>query len=376
MPSGNRRNSPHGERARFVAFDLFSGSGGLTRGLRDAGFRIGAAVEIDGVAAKTYKKNHRGVQVLQKDVREVTGEELLRTASVTHVDLLAGCAPCQGFCSLTRKNSKPDPRNALILEMARLVEELKPTAVFMENVPGLATRGNRLFKQFISRLKALKYQVNVHVVQMADYGVPQYRRRLVLLAGKGFDIPLPSPTHARVPEDESVKPWVTLKETIKGLPAPVTMKKAVALGGPHKFEWHVVRNLQPQTLARLKAATPGKTWLHVDETLRPECHQGSYEGFMNTYGRMTWQQPSVTITSGCTTPAKGRFGHPNKTRTTISVREAALLQTFPRTYEFAAPYIDQTCEMIGNAVPPHFAGVIGRSVRAALVEQHEVAGKP
>lgn len=333
-------------------------------------------MELDDVAAKTYKKNHRGVQVLEKDVREVTGEELLRAARVTHVDLLAGCAPCQGFCSLTSKNAKPDPRNQLILEMARLVDELQPTAVFMENVPGLAIRGKRLLRQFIARLKALKYQVAVHVVQMADYGVPQNRRRLVLLAGKGFDIPLPSPTHARAPKKESIKPWVTLKETIKGLPAPVTMKKAITSGGPGKFDWHVVRNLQPQTLARLKAATPGKTWLQVDEKLRPECHQGSYEGFMNTYGRMTWRQPSVTITSGCTTPAKGRFGHPNKTRTTISVREAALLQTFPKTYKFATTHIDQTCEMIGNAVPPHFAAVIARSVRAALREQHEVARKP
>lgn len=375
MPSG-RRNSPRAERSRLVAFDLFSGSGGLTRGLRDAGFRIGAAVELDDAAAKTYRANHRGVRVLEKDVREVTGKELLRAAGVKRVDLLAGCAPCQGFCSLTSKNSKPDPRNELILEMARLVDELQPTAVFMENVPGLARRGKRLFNQFVAKLKALKYQVAVHMVQMADYGVPQNRRRLVLLAGKGFDIALPSATHARAPKEESIKPWVTLKETIKGLPAPVTMKKATAFGGPAKFDWHVVRNLQPQTRARLEAATPGKTWLHVDEKLRPECHQGSYEGFMNTYGRMTWRQPSVTITSGCTTPAKGRFGHPNKTRTTISVREAALLQTFPKTYKFPTTRIDQTCEMIGNAVPPHFAAVIGRAVRAALRKQRAVAPKP
>lgn len=353
--------------ARLVAVDLFSGSGGLTLGLKEAGFRVAAAVEIDGAAATTYRRNHRGVALLEKDVREVTGAELLKRSGVAHVDLLAGCAPCQGFCSLTRKNRKRDPRNKLVLEMARLVEELQPTAVFMENVPGLVDRGRNLFAEFTRRLRAAGYCVSYRVVQMADYGVPQCRRRLVLLAGRGFELSFPQPSHTRVPQRGDRKArWKSIKTVIHGLPTPVTMREAMQTVGPVKLSWHVVRELQPQTLLRLKAATPGATWTQVDEELRPTCHQGDYRGFMNTYGRMTWKQPSVTITSGCTTPCKGRFGHPNKRRTTISVREAALLQTFPFRYVFATTQIDQVCELIGNAVPPLFAQRVGTQLRAEI----------
>ena len=128
----------------------------------------------------------------------------------------------------------------------------------------------------------------------------------------------------------------------------------------------MVRDLQTRTKIRLKAAVPGETWLNLDEKIRPKCHRNGYDGFTNVYGRMAWDQPAPTITGGCTTPCKGRFGHPDKRRYTISVREAALLQTFPETYHFATDQMEAVCELIGNAVPPLYAKIAGKAVMAAL----------
>jgi DNA (cytosine-5)-methyltransferase 1 len=207
---------------------------------------------------------------------------------------------------------------------------------------------------------------------MADYGVPQSRRRLVLSAGLGFKIPFPKTTHAKNPEPKSqLKKWLTLRDIIANEPKPITMSMARKKGGPKKHKWHVVRDLQPQVTVRLNAAIPGKTWLALEESLRPECHRKGYNGFTNTYGRMSWDQTPVTMTGGCTTPCKGRFGHPDKSRTTISVREAALIQTFPRGYIFETDYIDVVCNMIGNAVPPKFAFEVGKRIREELRKRHE-----
>lgn len=344
-----------------VAVDLFAGCGGLSLGLTQAGFDVAAAVEIDEVAAQTYAANHSAT-VLNTDVRNVTSTVLKQLSPTGRIDLLAGCAPCQGFCSLTAKNVKEDPRNRLLLEMARLVSGLRPTVLFMENVPGLLTRGANVFEEFLCQLSTLGYEYQYRVVQMADYGVPQYRRRLVLLAGRGFCVEFPKARYAKR-RSLGARPWRTLRETIYGEPAPTKWADAMKRGGPRKFDWNVVRTLQPQTKARLRAAVPGKTWLAVDEQLRPDCHRGEYRGFTNVYQRMTWDQTSPTITSGCTTPAKGRFGHPDRRRTTISVREAAIIQSFPKSYRFDTDEMDAVCEMIGNAVPPRFAREVGRSIR-------------
>jgi DNA (cytosine-5)-methyltransferase 1 len=349
-----------------VAIDLFAGCGGLARGLRDAGFKLAAAVEVDELAAATFRANHARTRILVKDICDVTPEELLPQAGARRVALVTGCAPCQGFCSLTCKQQRDDPRNALVLQMARLIDGIRPAAVMMENVPGLATRGAEIFCQFLSELERLGYLPEWKVVQMADYGVPQSRRRLVLLAGHGFRIPFPEPTHAKNRADGSRLSWLTLRDAIGGMPWPVTLSQSFKNGGPRRHNWHVVRNLQPQTKRRLHAATPGRTWLCVDETVRPECHRNGYNGFTNVYGRMAWDQTPVTMTGGCTTPCKGRFGHPDKRRTTISVREAAMIQTFPKSYRFETDEMDAVCDMIGNAVPPRFAEIIGTQILRAL----------
>jgi DNA (cytosine-5)-methyltransferase 1 len=357
-----------------VAVDVFAGSGGLTVGLRHAGFAVRAAVEIDALAASTYRANHRGTALIEKDIVRVTGRAIQRAARTKNVQLLAGCAPCQGFCSLTRKVAREDPRNALILQMGRLVDELQPEAVFMENVPGLADLGRPMLDAFTSILDRLGYVWSCSIVQMADYGVPQSRRRFVLLAGRGFAIPLPKPTHARIAQPQAKrKAWLTVESVLRGRSSPLGLREAVKAGGARAHDWHVVRNLQPQTRARLKAASPGQTWLNVAASIRPDCHRGGYVGFTNVYGRMAWDRPSPTITAGCTTPAKGRFGHPDRRRPgTISVREAALLQTFPPEYKFATDEMDAVCQMIGNAVPPRFASLVARQIQRSLRDHREV----
>lgn len=349
---------------RFTAVDLFAGGGGLSVGLKNAGFDVVGAVEIEEDAMATYAINHPEVHVFRQDIRCAQGKDLLKAISQKHVDLLAGCPPCQGFSSLTRKYARRDPRNQLVSEMSRLIREIKPSAVMMENVPGLAERGKRLLNSFVSELEAMGYTVNWDILQVADYGVPQNRRRLVLLAGKGFPIPLPEATHSRSCKN-GLLPWKTLREVIGDLPKPVSFSRAKDTGGPLIYKWHVVRDICEENKERLRYAKPGRVRAYLPNRLRPKCHKRLDGGFNSAYGRMAWDQTSVTITGGCTTFSKGRFGHPKQNRT-ISVHEAALIQTFPSSYIFDTDYIDAACNIIGNALPCDFARVVADQCRSSL----------
>ena len=350
------------------AIDLFAGGGGLTVGLKRAGFEVVAAVEKDKHACATYAANHPEVILLQSDIEEVSGNQLRELAGIEYIDLLAGCPPCQGYTSLN-KNGIDDPRNALIFEITRLAESLLPRAIMVENVPGLTTKGSHLFEDFKAKLRRLGYKLDSssEVLQAANYGVPQHRRRLVVLAGLGFDIDLPSPTHSKE-ESNDLPRWKSVWDTIgdsKSMGEPLTLPEARKSSNLQGSDWHVVRSLSALNIERLKAAIPGESWTSIPEHLRPKCHRGGYKGFSNVYGRMEWSQPSPTITGGCTTFSKGRFGHPEGNRT-ISVREAALLQTFPRDYRLEVPYMEDVCNVIGNALPCDFAEELAKQCYLAL----------
>lgn len=346
---------------KLTAIDLFCGAGALSIGLKQAGFDVVAGVEICPEISKTYQANHKQTKLFTKDIRMIKGKDLLESSGVKKVSLIAGCPPCQGFSSLTQKYKRPDPRNELALEMARIIEEIKPEMVMMENVPGLATKGKSILDAFVSRIEALGYIVNMGVLQLADYGIPQRRRRFVLLAGKGFAIPLPLRTRCFNGDNKKkLKPWLTLSNAIKDMKQPVTLSMAIKKGGPVKFKWHVVRDLEEISLKRIRSLKPGGSSRNVPKRLRPKCHANVIRGFQNVYGRLTWDQIAPTMTSGCTTPCMGRFTHPDEDRT-ISIREAALIQTFPKNFRFETEYMDYACTMVGNALPCKFAKLAAKT---------------
>jgi DNA (cytosine-5)-methyltransferase 1 len=349
------------ESPKLTALDLFCGAGGLSLGLKNAGFNVVAGVEIDKEIGKTYAANHPGTKLIYEDIRKVKGEDILKLVGLKKIDLIAGCPPCQGFSSLTSKYKREDERNILILEMVRLIEELKPKMVMLENVSGITTRGKTLLDEFVLRIEAMGYIVNKAVLQMADYGIPQSRKRFVLLAGKGFKIEFPRKSHSpKGDEKEKLKPWVTLENVIMGIRKPVTLAESFKRGGPQKFNWHVVSELKDISRKRMMALSAGSNRYALPTKLRPKCHAHKKEGFSNVYGRLSWKQTCPTITSGVTTPAMGRFGHPDEIRT-LSIREAAMIQTFPKSYRFITKYMKTACELVGNGLPPRFAELAAKA---------------
>ena len=343
----------------LVAVDLFCGAGGLTTGLKEAGINVLAGVEFDQDAANTYKANHPDTHVFQQDIKTLSSQTILDTLGIKEIDLLAGCPPCQGFSSLTFKHKKEDPRNFLILEFLRLVQELKPKMIMLENVPGLAKRGNILFTKFLQGIQELGYLPEWRVLQVADFGVPQKRKRLVMLAGKGFLIPIPAPQYAEKPTNK-LKKWVSLREAIGELDKPIFVSD-VKNRNYREVNWNVARNLSKLNLKRIQALVPGESRYAIPKNLRPSCHKDSDSGFGNVYGRLKWDEPSVTITRGCITLSMGRFGHPDQNRA-LSVREAALIQTFPKNYQFAVNNLEKACLQIGNAFPCLLAKQLGEQV--------------
>lgn len=351
---------------KLTAIDLFAGGGGLSQGLVQAGYNVVAAVELDSNAASTYQVNHSDTEVITNDIRFVSAKSLSTMLNGKQLDLLAACPPCQGFSSLTSSKREDDPRNSLIVEVGRLIKELKPKSIMIENVPGLMSRGKSYLSDFLAILESEGYKYSFSVLQVADYGVPQFRKRFVLLAGLGFDIPIPANTHSGR-ADSTLKPWLTVKDAIYNLQDTVELQYSALLGGPEAVNWHVTRTINDLTKKRLSFIKPGGSRFDMPDELRPDCHKGKNTGFSNVYGRMSWDKPAPTITSGCTTLSKGRFGHPDKLRT-ISVREAALLQTFPMDYKFNVSSIDAVCRIIGNALPCKFAEIMATACKNAATK--------
>jgi DNA (cytosine-5)-methyltransferase 1 len=371
---------------RPTAVDLFAGCGGLSSGLVAAGFDVVAAVEIDVDAASSYRANHTTTNLIQRDIRRITRADLLEgLPSGTCIDLVAGCPPCQGFTRLTENSGRSDPRNELVKHYLRLVRSLKPRTCMLENVPGLTRRGRVLYQELVAGLKKLGYVVDDKVVELADYGVPQFRKRLVLLATKKKQRPLrvPAATH-HAPDSGQLPTWTTVADVIKGLPKPPqrsalrAAKKAKRRSPKAKREtavspWHYARDVAPIVKERLEwIRRHGRTRASLPARLALECHKkraklGTNQGYMDIYGVMRWDEPSPTITSGCTNASKGCFGHPRSPRP-ITAYEAALLQTFPENYVFKGSGLESVARQIGNALPSLFAQCVGAVIVEHLAE--------
>jgi len=324
-------------KRKFTAVDLFSGCGGLSLGLRRAGFTITAAVEINPLAAQTYRSNHRGTVLIQSDIRKITGRKMWQATglAVGKLDLLAGCPPCQGF-SRIRRHGELDPRNDLLFEFLRITRALRPKVVLLENVPGLI-RDKRFFL-FIERLESYGYCCKWGVLDAADFGVPQRRKRLIAIGSRVGPID--------IPRQKTIHPKQTIKDYIGALKAPVESKDPL-----HRM--HL--NCTPR-IRKLIAKIPvdGGSRISLGKKNQLNCHKKT-DGFRDVYGRMKWDDVSPTLTGGCFNPSKGRFLHPAQNRP-ITMREAAILQTFPKSYHFPPELgLINIARLIGDALPPVFA---------------------
>lgn len=342
------------EESPVSAVDLFCGAGGLTHGLLRAGIRVEAGVDIDEQAEHAYVSNNPGAKFLQWDVQRKTYASIEAIFSPGAYRLLAGCAPCQPFSKLTNGRGRHDDWR-LLESFGRFVRRIVPELVTMENVPELADRGKEVFEGFLRVLKALDYSVDYDVVNCREYGVPQSRQRLVLLASRLGEIRLPE-IRCRYPSQ-----WKTVRRTIGSLPPLESGQEDPS------DPMHVASQLSPLNIQRIKA-TPhdGGTRHSWPDHLVLDCHKKkSGERYFSIYGRMWWDRPAPTMTTLCTGIGNGRFGHPEQDRS-ITLREAALFQSFPRGYEFwpRNQKLNRKAvgRMIGNAVPPKLAEVIGCAI--------------
>ncbi|MET8251409.1 DNA cytosine methyltransferase [Micromonospora sp. NPDC005197] len=334
--------------------DLFAGCGGGSMGFEKAGFKTLAAVEIDPDAAAAFALNV-GVQPLVKDIRDVSVEEL-SAAGVKpgELTLLFGCPPCQSFTVLRRGTKTTDDdlrRNSLIFEYLRLVEALKPRHIAFENVPGLVEgRWSQYFEIFRQKLGELGYSIAWEVVDAADYGVPQRRRR-VLVIGSRVALPeLPERTHGT---DGDKKPHTTVRDAISHL-------RRLGSGGVDPGDpFHKARRHSELARRRLEHIPEGGSRLDLPEELVLECHK-NHRGHYDIYGRMWWDRVAPTLTSGCTNVTRGRFAHPEQNRA-ISLREAMLLQTFPPAARLRGT-ADTMALQVGNAVPSLLAERIAQKI--------------
>ncbi len=336
-----------------IAIDLFSGCGGLTEGLKQAGFNVVAAVEINPIFVETYKLNHGNVKIWTEDIRNVKLNEFKRRLGIKkgQLDLLAGCPPCQGFSTIGTRQ-KDDKRNNLVLDFLRFIEALQPKAVMMENVPGLMK--DYRMRMLRSRLIEMGYDCGdtPTVLNAADYGVPQRRKRMVLLAGKKRKINL-------IVNKSECK---TVRDTIAKLPVPGNGSDAL----------HDYSEKRTAEVLKIIEQIPkdGGSRRNLKYSLQLPCHKRCSSGFKDVYGRMKWDDVSPTITGGCTSPSKGRFLHPEQNRA-ITLREAAILQSFPIDYKFSLTGGKSVISvMIGNALPPEFIKQHANSVIKHLKENY------
>ena len=336
----------------MIGFDFFCGAGGLTRGLLDAGINVVLGIDSDGSCKDTYERNNIPAKFLHADLRKLSASDINEYAHGIDPDnlLLAACAPCQPFAQLNRYG-KRTYKSTLLKEFARFVEALKPRFVFLENVPGLVkVPGGSTYRRFRKKLTNLGYNLAEGVVNAKNYGVPQSRRRFVMLGVLGGNPSLPPSTHG-----DGLLDYETV-EIIRNYPPIVAGE--IHLEIPN----HRAAILSPTNLERIQQTDHnGGDRTSWNNEMWLECHK-KQKGYTDVYGRMYWERPAPTLTCKCHSLSNGRYGHPEQDRA-ISLREAARLQGFLDNYIFYAETQGQLATHIGNAVPVNLAEAVGKQFR-------------
>ena len=342
------------------AIDLFCGIGGLTKGIENTGINVVLGIDSDESCKYAYEKNTNSI-FLNKPIESLDIEEIRKYYANADIKVLMGCAPCQPFSNYSlryNKNGMKDEKWKLLNYFSNIVMKLQPDIVSMENVPQLSKK--QIFKDFVNNLIDLGYFVNYRIVNCVNYGVPQRRNRLVLLASKFDEIDLISSTYD--------KP-ITVKEAIGHL-------EEISNGEYSKNDLlHRSSKLSKINLRRIQQSVPGGTWEDWDDELLLPCHKkDSGKGYKSVYGRMSWDEPSPTITTQFYGYGNGRFGHPTQNRA-LSLREGAILQSFPENYDFSLEFGEYNMRKIGthigNAVPVKLAEAIGQSIINHLLDMEK-----
>ena len=335
-------------------YDFFSGCGGISRGMQDAGMTVRLGLDVDSDAKMTYEANHKKAKFVCKDIRLVSVDDIAQHVNRRYGRpiLFGACAPCQPFSKQNRIKNDDDERQSLLGEFHRFIEAYLPEYLFVENVPGLQTVEQQKgpFTDFIRLLKNLNYFFDHRIVMAYHYGVPQSRRRLVLLGSRLGPIEIPLPTHGPGTKQPNLP---TAWEAISHLPP-------IKAGETHaEITNHQAAKLSPLNLRRIAATPIGGDRREWPQELELSCHQ-KHSGHTDVYGRMMKDQPSAALTTRCISLSNGRFGHPTQNRA-ISVREAACIQTFPMDFIFHGN-LSSMARQVGNAVPVAMAKVFGDQI--------------
>lgn len=333
-------------------FDFFSGCGGTSYGLASAGMDVVFGLDFDKDSASTFRQNICPTMFIEDDIRNVSVEILKPLLDEIEGPIVfSGCAPCQPFSKQNRLSKASDPRRNMLREFARFVVRWKPDYVVVENVPGLqrVQSGKGPLGEFKRNLTRLGYSYVVGILPALSYGVPQIRERLILIASKVAGVSLPEPTHG-----EGLQAIVSVYDAIGDLPP-------LKAGEIHPADPdHQAAMLSPLNLQRIKATPVGGGRDSWPRRLWLDCHRG-HRGHSDVYGRLSWNKPAASLTTRCISLSNGRFGHPEQHRA-ISAREAACIQTFPKSYRFCGN-LESRARQIGNAVPPKFGAAIGQAIK-------------
>lgn len=340
-----------GMNVNISVIDFFCGCGGTSAGLRSSGMSIVAGIDCDKVALETYKRNFPEAKSLKADISELTCAQLEETVGeIQRPLLLAACAPCQPFSNQNRHKDDSDSRVILLDELHDFVSHFRPEYVLLENVPGMQKVEEGPFLRFTQLLEKKGYEVDFDVKDAKDYGVPQSRRRLVLIASRLGPVSLPEQTHG---EAEGLIDFATVNDAIASYPAIDAGQKNPDVPN------HQTARISELNLKRLRHTPEGGDRRDWPEELVLECHKRK-TGYTDTYGRLKGSEPAKTLTTKCISISNGRFGHPKQDRA-ISVREAASIQSFPDDFVFVGTLV-QTSKQVGNAVPVRFAEALGQQI--------------